>query len=49
MRVPRLYLPVSLAPGQELALDERCHRHAVQVLRLKPGAPLVLFNGDGHD
>jgi len=49
VRVPRLYLPVSLVPGQELALDERCHRHAVQVLRLKPGAPLVLFNGDGND
>lgn len=49
MRVPRLYLPSHFSPGTEVELDERCHRHAVQVLRLKPGAPLVLFNGDGRD
>ena len=49
MRVPRLYLPAPLAADSEIDLDERCHRHAVQVLRLKPGAALVLFNGDGHD
>lgn len=49
VRIPRLYLPAGLSPGEERELDERCHRHAVQVLRLKPGAPLVLFNGDGND
>lgn len=49
MRLPRLYLPAPLAIDAEVDLDERCHRHAVQVLRLKPGARLVLFNGDGHD
>lgn len=49
MRIPRLYLPQPIAAGDEVTLDERCHRHAVQVLRLRPGARLVLFNGDGND
>lgn len=30
-------------------LEESPARHLVQVLRLKPGAEIVLFNGDGHD
>ncbi|HDP88978.1 MAG TPA: 16S rRNA (uracil(1498)-N(3))-methyltransferase [Thioalkalivibrio sp.] len=49
MRIPRLYLPAPLRTGDEVDLDERCHRHAIQVLRLRVGAPLVLFNGDGND
>lgn len=49
MRVPRLYLPCQLTPGNEVELDERSHRHAVQVLRLRSGAKLVLFNGDGNN
>ncbi|SEP76750.1 16S rRNA (uracil1498-N3)-methyltransferase [Ectothiorhodospira magna] len=49
MRVPRCHLDHPLAVGQEVALDERTHRHLVQVLRLRTGAPLVLFNGDGAE
>ena len=50
MRVTRFYLPEPLlSEGVEAHLDERCHRHAVQVLRLREGDELVLFNGDGHD
>ncbi|EHQ51799.1 hypothetical protein ECTPHS_03844 [Ectothiorhodospira sp. PHS-1] len=49
MRVPRCYLDHPLAVGREVALDERVHRHVVQVLRLRTGAPLILFNGDGAE
>lgn len=45
----RLYLPVPLAEGSLLPLSEAAARHAVQVLRLGPGAPLTLFNGEGGE
>lgn len=49
MRVPRLHLPVSLTVGATISLNEAAFNHAVRVLRLKPGAPLVLFNGAGGE
>ena len=50
MRIPRIYTgPGTLSPGAEFALPDNAFRHTVQVLRLRPGAPLVLFNGDGND
>ena len=47
MRIPRLYLPVPLATGMTLSLNDNAFNHAVRVLRLKPDAPLALFNGQG--
>ncbi|WP_303901660.1 16S rRNA (uracil(1498)-N(3))-methyltransferase [Thiohalomonas denitrificans] len=47
MRIPRIYQPIPLATGQQLELDGNGVNHAVRVLRLKPGAPLTLFNGAG--
>ncbi|QQS53284.1 MAG: 16S rRNA (uracil(1498)-N(3))-methyltransferase [Candidatus Competibacteraceae bacterium] len=47
MRVPRFYLPAPLVIGATMPLDERAFNHAVRVLRLKPGASLVLFDGEG--
>ena len=47
MRIPRLYLPVPLTVGATVALDDNAFNHAVRVLRLKPGAALMLFNGAG--
>ncbi|WP_006788113.1 16S rRNA (uracil(1498)-N(3))-methyltransferase [Thiorhodospira sibirica] len=47
MRIPRLYLDCALQVGEILTLPEMAHRHAVQVLRLKPGAELCVFNGQG--
>ena len=47
--IHRLYLPVPLAANTLVTLDERCTRHAVQVLRLRPGASIVLFNGEGGE
>lgn len=49
MREIRLYTDQALQPGQRLQLDKEATRHAVQVLRLQPGHPLTLFNGDGFN
>jgi 16S rRNA (uracil1498-N3)-methyltransferase len=47
MRIPRLYLPGPLMIGATVALDGQAFNHAVRVLRLKPGAMLTLFDGEG--
>ena len=49
MRDFRLFSSHPLAVGDVLPLDEAAHRHVSKVLRLRVGAPLVLFNGDGFD
>ncbi len=49
MRIPRIYLPQPLAVDQETVLDDRALRHVVQVLRLKAGQALTLFNGEGGE
>lgn len=49
MRLPRLYIACPLQSDTEIALDERAHRHVVQVLRLKSGDAIRLFNGDGRE
>jgi 16S rRNA (uracil1498-N3)-methyltransferase len=46
-RLTRLYFPGELAPGRECALPRQQARHATRVLRLKAGAVVTLFNGDG--
>lgn len=48
MRIPRIYVDQPLAPG-EVRLAAQAATHLVQVLRLRPGEPLTLFNGDGRD
>jgi len=35
--------------GETCRLDERATRHVVSVLRLRPGAPVILFNGRGGE
>ena len=47
MRIPRFYCPELTRVGEEIKLPLAIHRHAVQVLRLKPGSVLRLFNGTG--
>lgn len=49
MPTPRIYLPQPLADGTTVQLDERAQRHAVKVLRLRPGEALTLFNGEGGE
>ena len=46
-RVPRFHLPGPLSAGIAMDLPEESARHAVQVLRLREGDPLVVFDGTG--
>lgn len=46
MRRIRFFHDAPLAIGREVDLTERAARHAREVLRLKPGAQIALFNGD---
>ncbi|HNQ24992.1 MAG TPA: RsmE family RNA methyltransferase [Phycisphaerae bacterium] len=47
MRIPRLYCP-DLAAGSPSLPVEEVH-HAASVLRARPGEPVVLFDGEGHE
>ncbi|HEB55331.1 MAG TPA: 16S rRNA (uracil(1498)-N(3))-methyltransferase, partial [Gammaproteobacteria bacterium] len=49
MRISRLYLPVPLNTDTEVELDDRARQYVLQVLRLKSGAPLIVFNGEGDE
>ena len=49
MPTPRIYVSIALSPGARILLPSAQARHVGQVLRLTPGAPLTLFNGDGHE
>jgi RNA methyltransferase, RsmE family len=47
MQIPRIYLPQTLIAGTTVTLDPGATKHVRRVLRLKPGAALILFNGAG--
>lgn len=49
MNLPRFYCREALAPAAHVELPEPVARHAVRVLRLPPGAPMVLFDGRGGE
>lgn len=49
MRRHRVYADIPLSPGQTITLPTAPSRHLTQVMRLREGEPLVVFNGDGHD
>lgn len=49
MRIPRFYVTEALSIGQEFTLPEGTFRHAMQVLRLKVGESLILFNAQGGE
>jgi len=49
MRIPRLYLSSPLAINSKVELEQSITRHVVAVLRLKPGHPVILFNGQGGE
>lgn len=48
-RLTRLYLSGELASGRSCALPPPQAHHALRVLRLKRGDPVILFNGDGAE
>ena len=51
--IPRFHCPPephnSLAPGARITLPETAAHHAVRVLRMQDGAPLILFDGQGGE
>jgi len=49
MTSPRIFIDTPIIPGEPLTLEQGASRHLIRVLRLQPGDPLTLFNGDGHD
>ncbi len=49
MRRIRIHVDLPLAEGTQVELPEAAAAHAVRVLRLKAGAAVTLFNGDGAD
>ena len=49
MRMPRLFHSTSLKSKERVALDPGPSKHVLTVLRLKSGAPLVLFDGSGFE
>jgi 16S rRNA (uracil1498-N3)-methyltransferase len=48
-RDPRIYFPQALTSAERYTLSGDQHRHISQVLRLKPGAALTLFDGTGGE
>jgi 16S rRNA (uracil1498-N3)-methyltransferase len=49
MPIPRFYCPIALSPGRDIVLPETVARHALNVLRLRVGDAVVLFNGEGGE
>ncbi len=45
----RMYFPGELAPGRWCTLPPPQAHHALRVLRLRKGDPVILFNGDGAE
>jgi len=49
MRIPRIYLDLPMSADAIIQLDERSAHYLVNVLRLREGAEVVLFNGSEHE
>ena len=49
MRIPRCYTAQPLTANETIHLEEEAAHHLRQVLRLRSGNPLILFNGNGGE
>lgn len=49
MRLPRIFVEGPLAAAQQMALPAAASQHLLAVLRLRVGAPLVVFDGRGGE
>uniref|UniRef100_UPI0033415265 16S rRNA (uracil(1498)-N(3))-methyltransferase n=1 Tax=Castellaniella defragrans TaxID=75697 RepID=UPI0033415265 len=49
MSAPRFHCPTPLAPQARIELPDALAHHALRVLRLRPGTPVVLFDGSGGE
>ncbi|MCW4152027.1 16S rRNA (uracil(1498)-N(3))-methyltransferase [Halomonas sp. 18H] len=48
-KAPRIHVAAEFSPGGDIVLPEGPARHLSRVLRLGVGAPVVLFDGRGHE
>lgn len=49
MRLTRVFVAAPLAPDRDLDLPAGAASHVARVLRLRAGAPIVVFDGSGED
>ena len=49
MRTPRVFHPSPLKGKERVTLDPGAAKHLLTVLRLKLGAPLIIFDGSGFE
>ena len=49
MRIPRFFIDTTLTVDQNIELPKELAHYMGNGLRLKVGAPIVLFNGNGND
>lgn len=49
MRIPRVFHASALATGTRIGLEAAAANHIARVLRLRCGAPIVLFDGSGGE
>ncbi len=49
MRIPRLYTPPPLTTGESVLIDGQTAHQVINVLRLRSGAQLRVFDGAGHE
>ena len=49
MRIPRIYIPQTLAPGIHLTIAGQSAHHVIHVLRLRTGALVRIFDGNGTE
>ncbi|MEJ2309548.1 MAG: 16S rRNA (uracil(1498)-N(3))-methyltransferase [Gammaproteobacteria bacterium] len=49
MGTPRIFQQSELLTGMVHGIEGQAAQHLLRVLRCRPGDPVILFNGDGHD
>jgi 16S rRNA (uracil1498-N3)-methyltransferase len=49
MAAPRIHTAQQLGPGRCIDIEGQAATHVIQVLRLRPGAVLHVFDGQGHE
>jgi 16S rRNA (uracil1498-N3)-methyltransferase len=49
MRIPRIFTQAKLTTGSQLELEDSVAHYLGKVLRMPPGRPLILFNGQGGE
>ena len=49
MRIPRIYTPQTLTPGAQLTIAGQSAHHVIHVLRLRAGAAVRIFDGNGNE